>query len=76
MSDKILSVTHRTSRVKKGEPDLIVEVGKPLPRFYAIGRPPGVKVVSIEDGDTLTCLLDNGEIIMIGRKGISDIVRG
>lgn len=75
MSENILSVKHRHSDLKKSEPDLILEVGKPIPRFYADGRPHGIKVMTIEEGDPLRCILENGELIMIGRKSISDIVR-
>ena len=75
MSENIISVKHRHSDLKKSDPDLILEVGKPIPRFYQDGRPRGIQVMGFQREDPIECVLENGDIIRIGKKSISDIVR-
>ncbi len=61
-------VEHRHDDQKKDEPNLVLEVGKPVPPFYQ--RQPGLVVTSIEAGDPVRCTLSDGDIIPIGKRHV------
>ena len=71
MPGKIIRVEHGHD----GQRGLVVEVGKAPPAHYK--RRTG-RVVSIEDGaphQPLRCILDDGDVILIGRDRVSNITR-
>jgi len=75
VSGKITRVEHRHSDQKQSDPDLVLEVGKPLPPFYQVGRPRGVLVASISGSDPVTCTLINGDVIFVGAGNVRKITR-
>ena len=71
MPGKIIRVEHDHD----GQKGLVVEVGKPPPPHYQ--RRAGL-VVSIEEGEPhepLRCILDDRDVIFIGRQKVSGITR-
>jgi hypothetical protein len=60
---KLIKLRHE--RQKSREPDIVLEVGQPLPRFYQDGRPRGLWVDRIVDGSPMSCILNNGECLLI-----------
>jgi hypothetical protein len=75
MEGKITRVAHRHSDQKKGDADLVLEVGNPLPPFYQEGRRAGLRVRSIEASNPLKCILDDGDIIYIGEHHVRAVAR-
>jgi len=53
----------------------VLEVGEPLPAFYAEGRRAGLRVRSIDGDDPVVCTLTGGDMIYIGRRSVSKITR-
>lgn len=70
MTNQITRVEHSHD----GERGLVLEVGQPLPPHYQHGRPHGVTVRKFEnDRDPIRCVLDNGDVIYIGRGSVFSI---
>lgn len=72
---EIVRVRHRHGDQQKGAPDLVLEVGKPVPPFYQLGRPPGVSVRSISGRDPIIATLNDGDHIYIGERSVREITR-
>lgn len=60
---KLIKLRHE--RQKPREPDIVLEVGQPLPRFYQVGRPVGLRIDRIVDGSPMSCILKDGECLLI-----------
>jgi len=71
----IIRVEHRHSDLREKARDLVLEVGEPLPAFYAEGRRAGLRVRSIDGDDPVVCTLTDGDMIYIGRRSVSKIMR-
>ena len=71
MTHAITRVVHRHGDQKRTDPDLVLEIGKPLPTFYQGGKAPGVTVVGFEVGEPIRCVLSDGDQILIRRSMIS-----
>lgn len=76
MDDIIRWVRHRHGDQGRGTPDLILEVGKPLPSFYQDGRRPGLVVKTITGSNPVRCVLNDGDTIFIGPDKVVEIKRG
>lgn len=73
MSHAVTSIAHRHGDQKSTDPDLVIEIGRPLPSIYQAGKPLGVTAVGIALGDPTRCTLSDGDVILIGRSMISRV---
>lgn len=72
MSGTITKIKNRHDEQGAGDPDLVIEVGQPLPAFY---QRPGHRVVRIQDRDPLRVILDDGQVVLVGRQAVTEIDR-
>ena len=61
-------VEHRHPDQKPEDPNLVLEVGNPVPPFYR--RAAGLSVQNIEDGDPIICTLSDGDKIYVGQHRV------
>jgi hypothetical protein len=71
----ISRIAHCHSNLKDHDPDLVVEVGKLVPPFYQTGRRMGRLVTKIEGVHPVICTLDDGDVILIGKRAVREITR-
>ena len=75
MPGNIIRVQHRHSDLKQKARDLVLEVGQPLPPLYAEGRRAWLRVRSIDGEDPVVCTLSDGDVIYIGSRSVTAIIR-
>lgn len=75
MQGNITRIVHRHGDQRERDPDLVLEVGKPVPSFYQAGRPRGCVVLGISGSDPFVCTLDAGDPILIGKRSVLDVTR-
>lgn len=73
MTHAVTRVVHRHGDQTRTDPDLVLEIGRPLPTFYQAGKAPGVTVVGFEGAKPIRCVLSDGNEILIRHSMVSEV---